>query len=171
MLTRYVLIGFILALFSAAVHSQNLGKVDEEVKSNINAALEGYYSVKDALVNSDAGAANQRAGELITLIQAISDHKMTDSQKAYWARLSSQLLNDTEQIRDAGDIESQRVRFVRLSNNVFSLLKGFRANRSSVYLHYCPMKKATWLSASKEVRNPYYGSKMLDCGSVRSVLK
>jgi Protein of unknown function (DUF3347). len=28
------------------------------------------------------------------------------------------------------------------------------------------MKKANWLSSEKEIKNPYYGSTMLTCGSV-----
>jgi hypothetical protein len=33
------------------------------------------------------------------------------------------------------------------------------------------MKKASWLSDSKEIKNPYYGEKMNDCGSVKATLK
>ncbi|RYF87461.1 MAG: DUF3347 domain-containing protein, partial [Chitinophagaceae bacterium] len=35
-----------------------------------------------------------------------------------------------------------------------------------IYLQYCPMKKASWLSSEKQIRNPYYGSSMLTCGEV-----
>jgi hypothetical protein len=38
-------------------------------------------------------------------------------------------------------------------------------------LQYCPMKKASWLSDSKDIRNPYYGANMLDCGSVKTTIK
>ena len=31
--------------------------------------------------------------------------------------------------------------------------------------------KASWLSAEKNIKNPYYGSSMLTCGSVKSELK
>jgi Cu(I)/Ag(I) efflux system membrane fusion protein len=30
------------------------------------------------------------------------------------------------------------------------------------------MAKASWLSETKDVKNPFYGKKMLTCGSVKS---
>lgn len=171
MLKKYLFAGLMLALFSVAGHSQNLGKVDGDVKDKINAALTGYYAVKDALVDSDHTKTKEKAGELVTLIGAISDEKMTAAQKEFWVKLATPLTTDAEHIRDTGDLEHQRSHFVHLSNNFYSLVNGFRANKTEAYQHYCPMKKASWLSASKEIRNPYYGSKMLDCGSVRATLK
>lgn len=44
-----------------------------------------------------------------------------------------------------------------------------------VYKQFCPMafdgNGGYWLSDSKEVRNPYYGNKMLKCGSVNETIK
>ncbi|MBX3288944.1 MAG: DUF3347 domain-containing protein [Acidobacteria bacterium] len=171
MLKKYLFAGLMLALFAVAGHSQNLGKVDNDVKSKMNAALTGYYAVKDALVDSDLEKTKEKAGDLVTLIGAISDEKMTAAQKEFWGKLAAPLKNDTEHIRDTGDLEHQRSHFMQLSNNFFSLVLGFKANSAEVYQHYCPMKRATWLSSSKEVKNPYYGDKMLDCGSVRTTLK
>ena len=171
MLKKYLVAGLMLALFSVTGYSQNLGKVDGETNDKINAALTGYYAVKDALVDSDHAKTKEKAGELVTLIAAISDEKMTAAQKEFWAKLAAPLKNDAEHIRDTGDLEHQRSHFVHLSNNFYSLVNAFKANKAETYQHYCPMKKASWLSNSKEVRNPYYGSKMLDCGSVRATLK
>ena len=39
-----------------------------------------------------------------------------------------------------------------------------------VYLEYCPMAKASWLSSEKEISNPYLGNKMLKCGSVKETI-
>jgi hypothetical protein len=32
-------------------------------------------------------------------------------------------------------------------------------------------KGADWLSKEKEIKNPYYGSQMLNCGSVEETIK
>ncbi len=41
-----------------------------------------------------------------------------------------------------------------------------------VYLYSCPMAfdftSATWLSLEKNVRNPYFGASMLECGALKS---
>jgi hypothetical protein len=31
---------------------------------------------------------------------------------------------------------------------------------------HCPMVDGDWIQEGKEVRNPYYGSEMLECGEV-----
>ncbi|RYF85874.1 MAG: DUF3347 domain-containing protein, partial [Chitinophagaceae bacterium] len=46
----------------------------------------------------------------------------------------------------------------------------FKLSDKPVYVQYCPMKKATWLSSEKQIRNPYYGSSMLTCGEVTETL-
>lgn len=171
MLKKYIFAALMLALFSVSGYSQNLGKVDADLKGKINSALTGYFAVKDSLVDSDLERTKEKAGALVTLINAITDEKMSAAQKEFWAKLATPLKTDAEHIRDTGDLEHQRSHFVHLSNNFYSLVNAFKANKAEAYQHYCPMKKATWLSNSKEVRNPYYGSKMLDCGSVRATLK
>jgi hypothetical protein len=46
----------------------------------------------------------------------------------------------------------------------------FGSNRK-LYQDYCPMaddgKGAIWISEIKEIKNPYQGSKMLTCGSIK----
>lgn len=43
--------------------------------------------------------------------------------------------------------------------------------KQDLYLARCPMafenKGGTWLQADKNIRNPYFGSRMLKCGSVQ----
>jgi hypothetical protein len=45
----------------------------------------------------------------------------------------------------------------------------------SVYVAYCPMANnnegANWLSNDKEIKNPYFGDKMLRCGSVKETIQ
>jgi hypothetical protein len=42
-----------------------------------------------------------------------------------------------------------------------------------VYYDHCPMYKggADWLSQEKPIKNPFYGSMMLSCGSVQETIK
>ena len=36
-----------------------------------------------------------------------------------------------------------------------------------LHVAYCPMEDKPWMQTGKEIKNPYYGSSMLDCGSIR----
>ena len=55
------------------------------------------------------------------------------------------------------------------------MIKVAEITSGEVYKQYCPMafegKGGYWLSNSKEVRNPYYGDKMLKCGSVQETIQ
>jgi hypothetical protein len=71
---------------------------------------------------------------------------------------------------NAGNIGHQREHFEILSKDMYDLVKILGGNQT-LYYTYCPMafdeKGAYWLSETKEVRNPYFGSEMLECGEVK----
>lgn len=160
-----------LAIASAvAVNAQDLGTIDPAVKGQIGTMLTKYYGIKDALVDSNAENASVHAGELVTTLEALDVSKMTDAQKTQWEKLRALIRTDAVHINRNKEIGHQREHMMKLSNNVYALVANFKANAAEAYLHYCPMKKASWLSDSKEVKNPYYGSKMLKCGSVKATL-
>jgi hypothetical protein len=54
-----------------------------------------------------------------------------------------------------------------LSKEVHDLIKTFGTDQK-LYQDYCPMynqgKNGYWISETKNVKNPYYGSEMLSCG-------
>ena len=76
---------------------------------------------------------------------------------------------------NAGKIAHQREHFVMLSKDVADLIKTFGNGGQTLYKDFCPManngKGAIWISELKEIKNPYQGSKMLTCGSVKETLK
>jgi len=45
----------------------------------------------------------------------------------------------------------------------------------TIYVQYCPMafgnKGADWLAKEEEIRNPYFGDKMMKCGLVKRELE
>ena len=168
---KFVLLSVLLLTLAASAIAQDLGKIDPTVQTQIGAALTAYYSLKDAMVESNADAANLMADDLIKTLDSIDVTRMTSAQKAQWDKLSRSIRSDAKHISENEDLAHQRDHFVKLSSNMYSLVFGFKANETDAYLQYCPMKKASWLSKNKEIRNPYFGKKMLDCGSVKATLK
>lgn len=167
-------LGFIavaMTIFAIGASAQGLGDVDSALRKQIGASLTSYYGLKDSLVDSNSEAASTKAGEFLKALDLIDRSKMTAAQTAEWEKLGPRLRTDASHIVSNKDLGHQREHFMKLSNNMYALVFGFKANDAESYLHYCPMKKASWLSASKEVKNPYYGSKMLTCGSVKATLK
>lgn len=122
--------------------------------------LNSYYKVKNALVSSDPSLAASAAGELVTAINATDKISLDENTRAA-------LLKDAVFISQSKDVKKQREQFAALSNSMTELAKITRLSAGPVYQQYCPMKKASWLSSEKAIKNPYYGSAMLTCGTVK----
>lgn len=125
--------------------------------------LNAYYKLKDALVGSNATLAAANAEELVKAINGTDKQTVNDDARA-------SLLKDANTISQSKNIKLQREKFATLSNNMFELAKTVKLSAEPVYQQYCPMKKASWLSNNKAIKNPYYGNAMLTCGSVKTTL-
>lgn len=163
----FLLVAFIAtasALYSFAqlVPSQR----EDSTKSQPAQLLNAYYKLKDALVSNNTTAAATYADELVKAINNIDKQvvNVNDDTRAG-------LLKDAEGIAWSKDIKLQREKFTTLSTNMFELAKSVKLSAAPIYLQYCPMKKASWLSNDKVIKNPYYGSAMLTCGSVKETIQ
>lgn len=153
------------------MESSTKSTMDSGVQKSVNMLLKNYYAVKNALIADDGKTANAQAGELVKTLASTPMEKMSEEQHKMFMDLSDKIKVDAEKISKNTDVKQQRDRFNDLSNNIFALVKGLKANDSPVYQQYCPMKKAYWLSDNSSVKNPYYGKAMLTCGKVTETLK
>jgi hypothetical protein len=136
--------------------------------------VSNYIKMKNALTKDDAKSAAD-AGKAIVVAMAKLDVSTLDAakKKAYMdvaddAKENSQHIGD-----NAGKIDHQREHFAMLSKDIADLVKTFDTGQK-LYQDYCPMyddgKGAIWISEIKEIKNPYFGSKMLTCGSMKKEL-
>jgi hypothetical protein len=147
-------------------------KVDKAVKSQLENLLVSYFDLKDALVETNAKKAAEKAQSFLTILTKVDVAKMTTSQASLYKKNAQSLKLDAEHIhKNTSDVESQREHFETLSISMLALIKTFKPNTTPVYQQFCPMafdnKGAFWLSDQKQVMNPYFGNKMLHCGSVK----
>jgi hypothetical protein len=136
-------------------------KMDVEFKNEaLGQVYQHYLNIKTALVNSKSEEAQTAAKELTKALSNVEGN--------------GKALSAAKEIAQTDNLDSQRNNFQDLSAGVEILLDGAVAS-GEIYKQFCPMafdgKGGYWLSASKEVRNPYYGDKMLKCGSVRATIK
>jgi hypothetical protein len=130
-------------------------------KEDAQKILSNYLKIKNALVKTDGEAASSTAKNMLGLLTSKDE-------------LVGKIKIDIEHIIDTNDPSKQRDHFNTLSDNVYDLIKSTSANERAIYRQFCPMamnnKGAYWLSAEKEVNNPYFGDMMLHCGSVKEEL-
>ena len=70
-------------------------------------------------------------------------------------------------------LEEARKKFKNLSRSTINYVKALQEKikgAEKIYVYYCPMADASWLQREEGTRNPYYGSSMLKCGSVKEEL-
>ena len=147
---------------------QEMGDMDhksmaEEMafKDEKMAAVYGHYDhIRMALVNSD-GAEAQNGGKM--LVEALQS-----------AGGKENAMSAAQKIAQSSELNEQRTAFSDLSAAVEEMMAGTLSS-GAIYKQYCPMafegKGGYWLASTEEIRNPYYGDKMLKCGSVRDTIK
>ncbi len=127
---------------------------DQEVSKIVKA----YLDLKDALVETDGEKAKEAAHQLVMSLPNESNEAITA------------LKNEAQKVSETNDTEVQRNSFDLISESMLVLVKNSMITEGKLYKQYCPMAKnnegAFWLSSSSEIRNPYFGDKMLKCGSV-----
>ncbi len=129
-----------------------------------------YYNIKDALVTGKADIASAKAGEFVKAINGIDMKALSEADHKAFMTVNEKLAFDAEHIAESKDLTHQRDHFKTFSDNFFTLAKSVKLSAQPVYQQYCPMKKASWLSSETAIKNPYYGSAMLTCGSVKVTL-
>lgn len=155
-----------------------VSKLNEQGTTALLALLSEYYNLKDAFVATNAekvkAAAEAFKGKADAFQAALTADSTAD--KGLQARVDS-LKGATDAILAVQDksCEQQRVSFEKVSDQVFALVKSADLKNARIYRQYCPMafndKGAYWLSNEEEIRNPYFGKKMLECGEVTDTLR
>jgi len=135
------------------------------------AILSDYFNLKDALVGDDAKKAAQAGSKLEASLKAFEKSSYTAAEQKELADIMDDAIEHAEHIVKS-PIDHQREHFKTLSKDITDLV-AITGTKSTLYEQFCPMydKGSAWLSASNEVRNPYYGSKMLKCGKVQKTIQ
>lgn len=149
---------FIIALISTAFVQTGLGQ-DSAHQTSLSSLLPQYFAVKDALVSGNGTMASTKAGEFLETLNSINNKVISEGN-------INALRKDVTSISNTRDVKKQREYFSNFSNNMIALAKTLKLSNEPVYQAFCPMKKANWLSSDQTIKNPYFGSSMLNCGKV-----
>lgn len=150
---------------SDSVNSEKLADSSkiQEVKASLKFAnsneeliYNSYVKLKDALVLADA----PKAGKFALALEAelLKDPSYKDISK---------LANE---IGKEAELKNQRKIFTDLSNKLIVKFREAKLNEGKIFIQHCPMANngdgGDWLASEANIRNPYYGDEMLECGSV-----
>lgn len=154
--------------------SSHTATTEIQKANQLNVVFDNYFSVKDELVKSDGNMTSVKAKDLKNTISSVKMDELSYEEHTVWMKVMKELAFDAEQIAETKDVTHQRDHFMRLSKNMYELIKVSK-QETPVYYQHCPMankgKGANWLSKEDAIKNPYYGSQMLTCGSTVETIK
>ena len=142
-------------------------------KKQLGNIVTKYLGMKDALVNDDEAKAKTAAKSMKSAIGKVSMKLLTDKDHHMeWMNSAKMLKKQLDILIDESDIKRQRALFSKISDNLTNAIQvlGVDLEYKALYLDFCPMandnKGGYWLSTEEKIQNPYYGAKMVKCGSI-----
>ena len=133
--------------------------------------LSDYFNLKNALVADDTKKAAQAGSKLVVSLKAFDTDSYSKENQEELEDIIEDAVEHAEHISESA-IDHQREHFKTLSKDITDLV-AITGTKNTLYQQFCPMydKGSAWLSTSKEVKNPYYGSRMLKCGKVQKTIQ
>ncbi len=126
-----------------------------------------YMTLKDALVATNKEDAAKAGKKLVSTLNGFNVSSYTAEQQKELKDIIADAKEHAEHIGKS-EMDHQREHFKTLSKDIMDLV-AITGTETTLYQQFCPMYDggSAWLSMNKEVKNPYYGSKMLNCGKVQ----
>lgn len=149
-------------------------EVDAGFQNDFTTMTGAYISLKDAFVATDATAAAQAAATMDQRLQQFSAALLTGEVYSFWQQQKGALETHLDNLIKSNNVEEQRQQFEFISALMIDLVRAFGAE-DTLYVQHCPMafnnKGADWLAYEDQILNPYFGDKMLRCGTVQDSIQ
>jgi hypothetical protein len=165
---------------SEAEKQQPLSMTDnsDAFKQSFTQLLNAYTNLKDALVASDTAKASAAALVLRATADSLKVNEIkgdsTGVIKETASSFASTISGSAQALAAEKELINKRKEFVNIADNIWSLTRTVRFSGQKLYWQYCPMafdnKGAYWISYERDIKNPYFGSEMLNCGTVEDSL-
>jgi hypothetical protein len=142
----------LVLLCNTAVRAADGAALGETAKSVLDHYLKIQTQLtKDSIKGLDAQAA------------AIAKAVRNDETKT----LAPEVAKEADTLAKAKDLAAAREAFKPLSASLIKYLADNKTGKGVYHQAYCPMANASWLQTGKDIRNPYMGKDMLDCGELK----
>lgn len=130
-----------------------------------------YFALKDALIAANKAKAKEHAGALDGAMHSVDAEALPTEQRSMWTEVMTAIMPHLHPLSETTDLAEQRELFAKLTAPMAQLARAAPQARI-IYLDHCPMYNggADWLSTDKAIKNPFYGSAMLGCGSVKETI-
>jgi hypothetical protein len=145
----------ILASILAFAGTAMAANIDAEIDN----LLEEYFKIQTVLAQDSKEGVDDAAAVIVKLAAA------TKTSDAKLSKIVLDIQNAADRLRGK-DLENTRLQFFELSKPFLAYLHQFHANKTRYFRYHCPHANKAWVQSHDKIRNPYYGSSMLECGNL-----
>ncbi|HEV8346860.1 MAG TPA: hypothetical protein VGQ16_09820 [Vicinamibacterales bacterium] len=155
-MTKTMLCLILAAVASASCTLGTVSQTGSQTGEMSRAVIDPYLKISEALASDDIEGVKMNAGEIATAATALG-------------ALAIKIDTSAVQLSAAADLADAREKFGALSEAIdLYMTSQHFPPPEGVRVAFCPMVKKPWLQTDGSLRNPYYGSQMLTCGSFRN---
>lgn len=141
-----------------------------EFQQNLGELVSVYLDLKNALVNDNQKESTALSRRFLDQLMKMDPKNLSGEAKKFWEEKERFLMDHARLDLEAETLAERRQNFVYLSQALIKTVAAFGIAEKDLYVSYCPMansdRGAYWLSADKQIENPYMGQAMLMCGEV-----
>lgn len=146
-----------------------------KAKKALEPLFKSYFSLKEYLAEDNFESAKESGKDLEEALGEIDMKQFEGKAHDVWMAFDKQMKTALEPVNKQKGIEGLRTHFQTISDVLIQFVEQTGPYAEVIYVQHCPMadnnKGADWLSLSKEIKNPYFGSMMLKCGEILEVIK
>ncbi|MDP2067584.1 MAG: efflux RND transporter periplasmic adaptor subunit [Lutibacter sp.] len=146
--------------------------ISPKAKETLKPLYQGYLNLKDALAADHFVNAKKAGIAMQTALSKVDMSLFTGDSHEIWMKHQNNLKTALQPAPNFKNIEEVRKAFQPISEAMIALTNSFKPFGQTLYVQHCPMvdnnKGANWLSQFEEIKNPYFGAKMLKCGETTS---
>ena len=159
---------------SAKTAGKNI-TINQKTKDALKPIYMEYLHMKDALVSDNMVDAQNAGNNMQKALSKVDMSLFSGKSHDIWMKHHNNLKSELQPLANFKNIEEVRKAFQEISENMIALTKSFKNLDNPMYIQHCPMaddsKGANWLSQFKEIKNPYFGAKMLKCGETTAIIE
>ena len=155
-----------------AMDHEMLGhEAPDAFRTQLRALYNAYTQFTAALAGDDLETARASLSEIRGALNSMDALTIPKDQRDTWSSAEAAIEDALDAMEKASDIEGLRRNLVPITAGLAEAIRVYGiAEGPPVYRAHCPMafdnKGADWLQPDTAIRNPYFGSMMLECGEI-----
>ena len=155
-----------ITLIYLFVNMSTLAAAEPKGAKEFNQAMapvvQSYLEIQQNLAADKITNISKAAETILGALKTLDVSKIQGKNANHYINLPKELASAVQAIAKAEDLSSARKAFYTVSRPI--TMWASTAKPANTTLAFCPMADGGWLQKKGPLRNPYYGSQMLECG-------